>query len=102
MKKFLLTKVCPLNFALSSDDVQFFKDSNPYFGSLSLSSDSSSLSLFLEFDLSELRFSSKTIANENFVVVSSGATSSSSFEYAFDNDEMLVQFCEFYGIECEL
>lgn len=94
MKKFLVTQ-----FEMSFDEVTFLKDSNPYFGSLSSNADGSSLSLFLDFDLSELRFSSKTIANESFKLVSFGATSSSSFEYVFDNDEMLAQFCEFYGLE---
>lgn len=96
MKKFLLTKVCPLNYILSSDDVQFLKDSDVHCGHVFI--DSFGLSLFLTFELSKVGFSKKTIAMEEFSIVSFDSNSS-RFEYVFDNEEMLVQFCEFYGLE---
>lgn len=96
MKKFLLTKVSPLNYILSSDNVQFLKDSDVHCGHVFI--DSFGLSLSSTFELSKVWFSSKTIGIEEFSLVSFGSISS-SFEYVFDNDEMLVQFCEFYGLE---
>ena len=96
MKKFLVTKVRPLNYFLSSDDVQFLKDSDVHNGTVFI--DASGLSLSLTFELSKVEFSKKTIAMEEFSLASFG-TRSSCFEYVFDNDEMLAQFCEFYGLE---
>lgn len=96
MKKFLVTKVCPLNYLLSFEDVQFLKDSDVHHGTVSLYS--SGLCLALTFELSKVTFSKKTIGMEEFHLVSFDGRSS-NFEYAFDNDEMLAQFCEFYGLD---
>ncbi|MGF1904673.1 hypothetical protein [Aliivibrio salmonicida] len=86
--------------SISFDGIHFAKSvSGSEFGMLLSDVDNSALSLSSTFELSKLKFSTQTISNEVFECVSFSVLSG-EFEYVFDNDEMLAQFCDFYGLGC--
>ncbi|MCE7534847.1 hypothetical protein [Aliivibrio fischeri] len=98
-KKFELSEPWDSVPTLSFDDVDFVKSPiDLSYGLLLCNIHNSALSFSFTFEVSQLSFSKQTIANEVFDYVSF-STGSGEFEYVFDNDEMLTQFCDFYGLE---
>ncbi len=85
--------------SLSLDGIEFSKSDNESgVGWVDFYVDNSPLSFCFKFQISKLTFSKEEVAHEVFNTVLF-SFESDKFEYVFDNDEMLTQFCEFYGLE---
>lgn len=85
--------------SLYLDGIEFIKSDNEFdIGMMFFDVDNSPLSFSFKFQVSKLIFSKVEVAHEIFNTVSF-SFKSDKFEYVFDNDEMLTQFCEFYGLE---
>ncbi len=98
-KKFELSEPWDSVPTISCDDVVFIKSIfDSYNGLMIQRANNSALSFSFPFDFSDLTFIKKNIGVESFVAISV-SSESVRFEYMFDNDEMLQQFCTFYGLD---
>jgi hypothetical protein len=96
-KKFTQCSNCEMS-SLYLDGIEFIKSDNEFdMGMVFSDVDNSALSFSFKFQISKLTFSKEEVAHEIFNTVSF-SFKSDKFKYVFDNDEMLTQFCEFYGL----